>query len=163
MVRRKKNMTEEEFLVWFNQNHTTDDNQCWIWNGGRNSAGYGCVGKDGSMFLVHRISLEKKIGRKLDIKEDARHMCPNVPNRKCYNPEHLQVGTRKQNMEDMVVYGRSQTGTKNYHSKLTEDDVISIRAIRNMFLLSELAEMFSVDQALISMIVNRKIWKHVQA
>jgi len=60
------------------------------------------------------------------------------------------------------MYGRSQTGSKNHHSKLTEDDVISIRAIRSMFLLSELAEMFGVDQALISMIANRKIWKHVE-
>jgi hypothetical protein len=108
------------------------------------------------------MSLEKKIGRELSVTEDARHVCPNVPNRKCYNPEHLQVGTRKQNMEDMVAYGRSQTGSKNHHSKLTEEDVVSIRAIRSMFLLSELAEMFAVDQALISMVVNRKIWKHVQ-
>jgi hypothetical protein len=155
-------MTEEEFVSWFSQNHTIDNNQCWIWNGGRNSAGYGCVGRNNVMFLVHRISLEKKIGRVLDAKEDARHICPNAPNRKCYNPEHLEAGTRKQNMEDMVTYGRSQTGSKNHHSKLTEDDVISIRAIRSMFLLSELAEMFGVDQALISMIANRKIWKHVE-
>jgi hypothetical protein len=156
-------MTEQEFLVWLNQNNTKDDNNCWIWNGGVNSAGYGCVGKDNKMFLVHRISLEKKIGRYLDTKEDARHICPNVPNTRCYNPEHLEVGTHKQNMQDMVLYGRSQTGSKNYHSKLTEDNVITIRAIRSMFLLSELAEIFDVDQALISMIVNRKIWKHVQA
>ena len=155
-------MSEEDFLSWFTRNHTIDSNQCWIWNGGRNSAGYGCVGKDGRMLLVHRISLEKKIGRELDIKEDARHICPNAPNRKCYNPEHLQVGTHKQNMEDMIAHGRSQTGTRNHHSKLTEEDVVSIRAIRSMFLLSELAEMFSVDQALVSMVVNRKIWKHVQ-
>ena len=155
-------MTHESFLDWLNQNHTTDDNQCWIWNGGRNSAGYGCVGKEGKMFLVHRISLEQKLGRYLGSEEDARLVCPNTPNRKCYNPDHLEVGTRKQNMEDMVAYGRSQTGSKNHHSKLTEEDVISIRAIRSMFLLSELAEMFGVDQALISMIVNRRIWKHVQ-
>ena len=162
MVRRQKNMTDENFLDWLNQNHTTDDNQCWIWNGGKNSAGYGCVGKDGKMFLVHRISLAKKIGRELNAKEDARHVCPNLPNRKCYNPEHLQVGTRKQNMEDMVAYGRSQTGIKNHHSKLTEEDVISIRALRSEFLLSELAKRFGVDQALISMIANRKVWKHVK-
>ena len=155
-------MTEEEFLVWLNENHTKDDNQCWIWKGGKNSAGYGCVGKNGKMMLVHRISLEQKIGRELDVKEDARHICPNTPNRKCYNPAHLAPGTRKQNMEDMVVYGRSQTGTKNYHSKLTEEDVISIRENRGLFLLSELADMFGVDQALISMVANRKIWKHVQ-
>lgn len=155
-------MSEDDFLDWLNQNHTTNDNECWIWNGGINSAGYGCVGRNNVMFLVHRISLEKKIGRELDVKEDARHVCPNIPNRRCYNPEHLQVGTHKQNMEDMVTYGRSQLGSKNHHSKLTEEDIVSIRAIRHMFLLSELAEMFSVDQALISMIVNRKIWKHVE-
>lgn len=65
-------------------------------------------------------------------------------------------------MEDMVTYGNSQKGTKNYHAKLTEEDVIAIRAQRSMFLLRELAEMYDVDQALISMVVNRKIWKHVR-
>jgi hypothetical protein len=61
----------------------------------------------------------------------------------------------------MVRTGRSHTGAKNYHSKLTEDDVLSMRAQRGMFLLRELAEMYGVDQALVSMIVNRKVWKHI--
>ena len=161
MPRRRRGMTDIEFQEWLMNHHTANDNNCWIWNGGKNSAGYGCYGKNKRMYLVHRFSIEINLGRKLSNHEDVRHLCPNEPNRMCYNPEHLSVGTRKENMEDMVKYGHSQMGTRNYHAKLTSEDVISIRALRGMFLLRELAEMYGVDQALISMIVNNKIWKHV--
>ena len=161
MPRRKKNMTPGELRDWIMNRHTTTDTNCWIWNGGKNSAGYGCYSTNNKMYLVHRFSLEDKLGRPLLDTEDVRHLCPGEPNRACYNPEHLDVGTRKENMEDMVRYGHSQKGSRNYQSKLTEEDVLSIRAVRGMFLLRELAEMYGVDQALISMILNNKIWTHV--
>jgi hypothetical protein len=161
MPRRKRNMTDAELNDWLNSNHNVDGNGCWVWRGGKNSAGYGCYGSNGTMHLVHRFSLEKKMGRCLAEDEHTRHVCPGLPNRACYNPDHLEVGTRKENMQDMVRTGRSQTGVKNYHSKLTEDDVLSMRAQRSMFLLRELAEMYGVDQALVSMVVNRKVWKHI--
>lgn len=162
MVRRKKNMNDSEFFQWLNANHDTNYNGCWIWKGGMNSAKYGCVSFHKKMTLVHRISLEIKLGRSLFTEEDARHICPTVPNTMCYNPEHLINGSRKENMEDMVAYGRSQKGEKNYHSKLTEENVVFIRSQKDMFLLSEFAEMYGVDQALISLVLNNKIWKHIE-
>jgi hypothetical protein len=161
MTRRKRNMTSSELALWLNANHTVNENSCWVWKGAKNSAGYGCYGLNGRMHLIHRFSLETKLGRHLTDTEDTRHVCPTLPNRACYNPSHLEVGTRKENMQDMVRTGRSQVGTKNYHSKLTEDDVISIRAQRSMFTLRQLSEMYGVDQALISMISNGKIWRHL--
>lgn len=161
MTRRKKGMSQSELQEWIMNNHTVDGNGCWIWKNGKNSMGYGCYAMNNRMYLVHRFSIEIKLGRALTKSEDVRHICPNTPNRACYNPEHLAVGTHKENMEDMVAYGNSQKGVKNHHAKLTEEDVLSIRAQRDMFLLRELAEMYGVDQALISMVINGKIWKHV--
>jgi hypothetical protein len=158
---RRKNMAPDELREWIMGHHTKDHNDCWIWNGGKNSAGYGCYSKNHRMHLVHRFSMEDKLGRKLLDTEDVRHLCPGEPNRACYNPEHLSVGTRKENMEDMVRHGHSQKGSRNYQSKLTEEDVLSIRALWGMFVLRELGEMYGVDPALISLIVRRKIWKHV--
>lgn len=161
MPRRKCRMTDQDLRDWIMSNHIVNETGCWIWNGGKNSAGYGCYGRNNRMYLVHRFSLENKIGRCLTTREDARHVCPGLPNRACYNPHHLDVGSRKENMQDMVRVGRSQPGVKNYHSKLTDKDILCIRSLRGMLLLRELAELYEVDQALISMIVNRKIWKHV--
>jgi len=156
-------MSDSEFFNWFNDQKTINENNCWIWNHGKNSSGYGCVSFHKRMTLVHRISFELKTGKKPEDEKDIRHICPVAPNTLCYNPLHLIEGTRKDNMEDMVLYGRSQTGEKNYHSKLTDYDVTSIRAQKGMFLLREFAEMYGVDQALISMILNNKIWKHINA
>jgi hypothetical protein len=160
-MRRRKNMCDEVFFNWMIEQKTIDDNECWLWNRGKNSAGYGCVVFHSKMNLVHRLSFQYHSKTCISKDDDIRHVCPNTPNTLCFNPKHLLKGTRKENMEDMVHYGRSQKGEKNYHSKLSNDDVLCIRAQRDMFLLRELSEMYGVDQALISMIVNNKIWKHV--
>lgn len=160
-MRRKKNMTELEFIEWIIQQKITDDNNCWIWKNGKNSAGYGCTSFEGKMVLVHRFFFEKHFNNPLNDDEDVRHICPNTPNILCFNPDHLTKGSRKENMQDMVLYGRSQKGEKNYHSKLTDENVLFIRAQRDSFSLKELSEMYGVDQALISIIINNKIWKHV--
>lgn len=154
-------MTEDEFFDWFLQQKNINENGCWLWSRGKNSAGYGCVNYCKKMQLVHRLSIERHSGIPLSSDEDVRHLCPKSPNTLCFNPTHLMRGSRKENMQDMVTYGRSQQGEKNYQSKLTSDDILSIRAQRPFFKLRELAEMYNVDQALISMISNKKIWKHI--
>lgn len=160
-MRRMKNMSDDEFFIWLTQQKTTNENNCWLWNRGKNSAGYGCVLFHGKMQLVHRLFFQYHSNVDISKDDDIRHICPSTPNTLCFNPNHLLKGSRKENMEDMVRYGRSQQGERNYHSKLSNDDILCIRAQREMFLLRELAEMYGVDQALISMIVNNKIWKHV--
>lgn len=48
---------------------------------------------------------------------DVRHKCDN---RRCINPDHLIVGTRKQNMEDAVDRGRQARGSMLPQTKLTD-------------------------------------------
>ena len=66
--------------------------QCWEWERGR-SQGYGYVWLDNKMQRVHRIAYEAIIGP-IPANLELDHLCRN---RACYNPEHLEPVTRKEN------------------------------------------------------------------
>lgn len=68
------------------------------------SQGYGKVWRNGGMVGVHRISLEKKLGRPLLPDMMALHTCDN---RRCFLKEHLFEGTAQQNVDDMMDKGRA--------------------------------------------------------
>lgn len=76
--------------------------------------------------------------------------------------ENLHYGTRKQNAEDCVEHGTQPHGATHGRSKLTEDqakEIINYRinGVRN----GELAEMYGVSKALISLILHGRIWTHL--
>lgn len=83
----------------------TSPHGCWLWLGGRNSAGYGVFGS-GSETLAHRISYILVNG---SIPEGlfACHRC-DTPS--CVRPDHLFVGTGADNMRDMICKGRHKSG-----------------------------------------------------
>ena len=79
---------------------------CWEWRGGVSGSGYGILsaprlGLDGAR--VHRLMWEMHNGPISDGLV-VRHRCDNPP---CINPNHLEIGTHGQNMQDMVDRGRS--------------------------------------------------------
>lgn len=53
-------------------------------------------------------------------------------------------------------------GSKVGSSKLTEDQVLEIRKLKNKgYGMRELGRMFNVDHKTVSFIVKRKTWKHI--
>jgi predicted XRE-type DNA-binding protein len=79
------------------------------------------------------------------------HSCDNPP---CVNPEHLSVGTRKENLVDMSKKGRMF----NPSLKLTLEQVDFIKS--SDLTQNELAQKFSVMQSTISRIKSGKRWKY---
>ncbi len=68
--------------------------QCWLWQKGKTTAGYGTVRLEGKTRYVHRLSYEAIIGP-IPIGYDIDHLCRNTI---CYNPEHLEAVTHMENM-----------------------------------------------------------------
>ncbi len=125
---------------------------CWLWPGGvRNSRlGYGVTKRNGKRVLAHRVSYEIHKG---PIPEglEVRHIC-DVP--LCVNPEHLLVGTHKQNMEDM---GRRKRNTSV--RKLTSEQVEIIRS--SALSHRALAERFGVSHRNIGAVKSGQTWKEI--
>lgn len=72
---------------------------CWLWTASTNENGYGQFKADGRMVKAHRFAYELMAGRiPIDRELDHRHTCP----KRCVNPDHLRLVTRKQNNENLA-------------------------------------------------------------
>jgi len=92
----------------------------------------------------------------------VRHHCPGGDNRACVNPDHLMIGTPRQNVEDRIAWGVVLRGENHPMAKLTESHV---RAIRKSLAMGEsrssLAHQYGVSVDTIRMIAMNIHWSHV--
>ena len=135
---------------------------CWPWTAARNEHGYGVMRPEGQRsgptIKAHRVSL-MLAGVEIDGLL-IRHSCDNPP---CVNPAHLSVGTPADNAADMVNRGRQARGSRKSVSKVTEQQVVEIRARAAAGELHRiLAAEYGVSRPTISRIVNRRGWTHVR-
>jgi hypothetical protein len=128
---------------------TKGDNGCWEWNGVKNDAGYGMVWLNGKLNRVHRIVLSKKLNRELLSTEVTRHMCNNPA---CCNPEHLEVGTTQDNINDKMLAGRQAKGEKSGASKLTDKQVNEIRELNGKMSLRDIGKIYNIHYVHVSRI-----------
>lgn len=134
-------------------------NGCWVWNGYCQKFGHGWT----RFGLAHRYAWEQLRGV-VPEGQFVLHKCDNPP---CVNPDHLYVGGRQDNQNDMANRGRSVWGERSHYAKLTAKQV---KLIRSLFVrtgekksnANELAEQFGIKHGQLLKIVNGQSWRQLK-
>lgn len=153
----------------------SDADGCWTWTAARDRDGYGHFKFERRMWRAPRWIFNQTQDEPLADDELVRHTCDNPP---CVRPEHLVRGDAVLNSRDLVERDRSakgdkhgshlkpetrRRGTNNGSARLTDEQVIDIRRqYADGATQLALAALFKVSQPLISQIVRRKVWTHLE-
>lgn len=87
------------------------------------------------------------------------HKCDNPP---CVNPNHLFLGTQKDNVKDMCVKGRVAVGDKRHNTKLTPYQVLEIREkFQSGINRNKLCKLYKVDYKTICKVIFRMTFKYL--
>lgn len=144
--------------LWDRVDKTKD---CWVWQGPVTKRGYGRVYAIGKTWRAHRLAYHIIFG---DIPKGMLvcHSCDNPP---CCNPEHLFLGTNKDNSEDMVNKNRSfhTVGEDNPVAILTEEIVkeIILAYTTSKTSYSKLALHYDVSISAIRDVIKGRRWAYL--
>jgi hypothetical protein len=138
--------------------HVRKSEGCWEWARAMKD-GYGVFGVYGTTVVrAHRYSYELFKGPI----PDGLFVCHHCDNRKCVRPDHLFLGTAKDNADDMWRKGRGpvRSGELASAAKLT---LVQVRAMRTMrhagATLQQIADAFGVSNSHTCRVVNGQKWK----
>jgi HNH endonuclease len=147
----------------FNDSYIPEPNSgCWLWTKGLAKAGYGLLQRGDYTGTSHRFSY---LTFKGPIPE-GMFVCHTCDVRSCVNPDHLWLGTAKDNSQDCSRKGRNYipgcVGEDHGGSIMTEDKVRELRRLReDGYNYPKLSKEFGISKATVCQIVRRKTWKHI--
>lgn len=160
MVRLLLNTKNNIGIIKVDDNHKNivyeiKDNGCHeiISHASSGNSGYFKIKINGKAYDIHRWYYIK-IHPEIDMTNlDVRHKCDN---RQCINPDHLEHGTRKENVNDMLIRNRQ-------YSELSEQEVFDIINKYNtgIYNYADLSKIYGVVSNTIRHICMGKTWKHL--
>lgn len=132
---------------------------CWLWTGATKELGYGVIGlgrrEDGTA-KAHRVSYELHKGPTGGL--CVLHECDNPA---CVNPDHLRLGTLKDNARDCVSRGRNfipdNRGSNAKWARLNEEKVRNILTRRVPG--TEYARLYGVSKSAVYQIWRGNNWR----
>jgi len=152
----KKYTPEKAVEVFWSRVDKNGPNGCWLWTAAKDKWGYGDLNYLGKHVQAHRLAW--KLLRGDPGKLDCLHTCHNPT---CCNPDHLYLGTDKENARDRVVAGRVLRGEKLHNTKLTAAKVLEIRALKGKMKQKDIAAKYGLNLTYVWQIWHRRTWKHV--
>lgn len=175
------NFTEADVARFMSKVEKMPDG-CWIWRDTLGARGYGVFHLQRKSWRAHRVSYLMYHGS-----PGLLYVCHKCDVPSCVNPDHLFLGTQKDNLQDcaakkrtgyhthpeIIKYGDEHwsrrkpecmaRGEKQGASKLTEAEVLEIRRLyaAGGIYQRALAVRFGVSQPAIKCITKRQTWAHI--
>lgn len=148
MTTEKYNLKEDQLTRLYDKICKTDT--CWIWIGGLTQDGYPkflITSKNYTNVIVrahrllHQIYYKKSPG--------DFFVCHKCNIKRCVNPEHLYLGTVKENSQDAARDGL-------FKHKLSDEDVKEIRRLGLYLPASEIGKKFKITRGHAYHIINNR-------
>jgi hypothetical protein len=136
------------------------NDECWMYSGPFYRKGYGMFHAGGKSFYAHRVAWT------LDNSPipDGLCVCHRCDVRGCVRPDHLFLGTVKDNNIDCYAKGRQPTrkGVGHGRSRLTERGVIVIRQMKEAGMtIQAISDWLGIPYATVGHVVCGITWSHL--
>lgn len=129
---------------------------CLLFTGKHDRDGYGRVKRFGREWLAHRWTFTAERGP-IPVGLFVCHRCDTPA---CVNPDHLFLGTARENNVDRDSKGRGAKGERVGTSKLTRSQVAEIRAlVASGAEKRATGKLFGVNETMIGFIVRGTSWR----
>lgn len=133
--------------------------KCWIWNGGISANGCGMIGIviGSNKKIIKSSQLSWMLFKGAIPAGKGYHgtcVCHRCDNPLCVNPDHLFLGSQKDNLQDCSKKGRTRRGILSFKN---------VKEIRNSYVrgkitLKSLADKFGVGISAVHHVLSRKIY-----
>ncbi len=154
MRRVKVGTTREEKLSYY----SVAEGDCIVWTGAKVGNGYGKLMHNGKNYRAHRVAYEIHKG----LIPEGMQVCHSCDNPACVNPDHLWLGTAKDNEKDKDEKGRRPIGFCHPATKLKLGDVLDIkRRLKDGENHREIAQIYDVTRYAITAINNGRSFANI--
>jgi len=130
-----------------------NENGCWIWQKSSNNGVYGKLRFKMKWYSAHRGAYEAFIG---PIDKD-KFVCHKCDIKLCCNPEHLFLGTQKDNIIDASQKRRMTIGINNHFSIYSDNQIKEMRLLKKEgFTYKRLQRIFNCSPSYLVTIIKNK-------